>query len=224
MSPLLIMLFAAMGPMLAVFDPFEDDTADEEDQADLNPRNQIDPEAQTGTEEDDAFAALADQASTFNGLSGADQIIGSGQGDTLIGGLGSDTISGGAGNDNMFSGLNQTDDADDEDPDLLEGGEGDDNLLLGAGDTGLGGAGADTFTIMTDHLGTVTVGDYNSDEDALIVETTGMQTSIADQVVQDGTLQVTLSNGLRIDLPGVDNPLNDNAIRFVMPNPLRGIS
>ena len=224
MSPLLIMLFAAIGPMLAVFDPFEDDAADEEDQADLAHRNQIDPGAKTGTEEDDAFAALPEDASMFNGLSGADQIIGGDQSDTLIGGLGADTISGGAGNDNLFSGLNQTDDADDEDPDQLDGGDGDDNLLLGAGDTGLGGAGADTFTILTDHLGTVTVGDYNSDEDALIVETTGTQTSIADQVVQDGTLQVTLSNGLRIDLPGVDNPINDNAIRFVMPNPLRGIS
>ena len=86
MSPLLIMLFAAIGPMLAVFDPFEDDAADEEDQADLAHRNQIDPGAQTGTEEDDAFAALPEDASMFNGLSGADQIIGGDQGDTLVAG------------------------------------------------------------------------------------------------------------------------------------------
>ncbi|MGR3603941.1 MAG: calcium-binding protein, partial [Sulfitobacter sp.] len=63
--------------------------------------------------------------------------------------------------------------------------------------------------------------DYNVEHDALVVETDDENTFVTHQTVSEGSLKVSLSTGLTITLPGVDNPLNDDVISFVLTNPLR---
>ena len=59
------------------------------------------------------------------------------------------------------------------------------------------------------------------DTDALIVEPDDENASITDQTVADGELTVTLSTGLTITLPGIENPLAEDEILFVLTNPLQ---
>lgn len=241
MSPLLVMLFAAFGPMLAVFDPFGDDTEDEvEDEEipigmpdmgtttgagmdDALTPDPADPEADAPTdvptEEDPAVETIddteqppEDDAQSQTGTAGDDTLQGTDGRDILFGGQGNDTLSGG---------VNAQDGSDDGVADELIGEDGDDSLRLGANDTGIGGTGADSFTAIYGATGGITVTDYDVGTDALIVETDDENASVTDQTVADGELTVTLSTGLTITLPGVENPLAEDEILFVLTNPLQ---
>tara|TARA_R110002012_G_scaffold106871_3_gene248260 strand:- start:3661 stop:4368 length:708 start_codon:yes stop_codon:yes gene_type:complete len=220
MSPLLLLLFAAFGSMVAVFDPFdgEDDTGTSEDDA-----------MRVGDEDplvDSNGVALSEpdpnsEAESLNeGLSDSDSVSGSEDDDILNGSSGADAIQGGDGNDVLSGSADGT--GDDGMPDQLFGEAGDDVLYLGSDDTGVGGEGADTFIATADAQGNVTIEDYNSEQDALVVETYDKNTSVSHQTVSEGSLKVSLSTGLTITLPGVDNPLNDDVISFVLANPLHG--
>ena len=241
MSPLLVMLFAAFGPMLAVFDPFGEDTEDEvEDEEipigmpdmgtttgagmdDALTPDPADPEADaptdTPTAEDPAVETIddteqppEDDAQSQTGTAGDDILQGTDGRDILFGGQGNDTLSGG---------VNAQDGSDDGVADELIGEDGDDSLRLGANDTGIGGTGADSFTAIYGATGGITVTDYDVGTDALIVETDDENASVTDQTVADGELTVTLSTGLTITLPGVENPLAEDEILFVLTNPLQ---
>lgn len=241
MSPLLVMLFAAFGPMLAVFDPFGDDMEDEvEDEEvpigmpdmgmttgagmdDALTPNPAEPEADTPTdmpaEEDSTVETIddteqppEDEAQSQTGTAGDDTLQGTDGRDILFGGQGNDTLSGG---------VNAQDGSDDGVADELIGEDGDDSLRLGANDTGIGGTGADSFTAIYGATGGITVTDYDVGTDALIVETDDESASVTDQTVADGELTVTLNTGLTITLPGVENPLAEEEILFVLTNPLQ---
>ena len=224
MSSILIMLLAAIGPMLAIFDPIggeEDDEDSEELPLNSGP---VDATNDTVIDGDDGQSAGNTTPSFFEGLGGNDTLTGSMLDDRLIGSFGADVISGGTGNDTLFSGSDTLGEGDDGAADLLDGQAGDDVLMLGGGDTGIGGEGADSFTMLSDAQGNITVGDYDPTQDALVVETTQEDVTILGQTIKNGALRVSLSSGLSITLPGVENPISDNAILFVMANPLRGIS
>ncbi|PTA98537.1 MULTISPECIES: type I secretion protein [unclassified Sulfitobacter] len=241
MSPLLVMLFAAFGPMLAVFDPFGEDTEDEvEDEEipigmpdmgtttgagmdDALTPDPAEPEAEAPTDvptaEDPAVETIdhtaqppEDDAQSQTGTAGDDTLQGTDGRDILFGGQGNDTLSGG---------VNAQDGNDDGVADELIGEDGDDSLRLGANDTGIGGTGADSFTAIYGATGGITVTDYDVGTDALIVETDDENASVTDQTVADGELTVTLSTGLTITLPGVENPLAEDEILFVLTNPLQ---
>jgi Ca2+-binding RTX toxin-like protein len=218
MSPLLIMLFAAIAPMILIFDPFgsDEDGVDEDTAPDST--GPADAQSQPAAEDPSDIPADA------HGIYGEAAVMGSGGNDLLLGTYGFDTIAGGAGNDTLFNGPGGDQHGDDGAADTLDGGAGDDQLYLNSGDTGLGGDGSDIFTIESDATGTVTVEDYDAAKDALVVETTETDVTIFGQTIENGALQVALSNGLNISLPGVENPLDDGSILFVMPNPLRGIA
>lgn len=241
MSPLLVMLFAAFGPMLAVFDPFGEDTEDEPEDEEvpigmpdmgtttgagmddaLTP-DPAEPEAEAPTDvptaEDPAVETIndteqppEDDAQSQTGTAGDDTLQGTDGRDILFGGQGNDTLSGG---------VNAQDGSDDGVADELIGEDGDDSLRLGANDTGIGGTGADSFTAIYGATGGITVTDYDVGTDALIVETDDENASVTDQTVADGELTVTLSTGLTITLPGIENPLAEDEILFVLTNPLQ---
>ncbi len=241
MSPLLVMLFAAFGPMLAVFDPFGDDMEDEvEDEEipigmpdmgtttgagmdDALTPDPAEPEADAPTDTptaddpavetiDDTAQPPEDETQSQTGTAGDDTLQGTDGRDILFGGQGNDTLSGG---------VNAQDGSDDEVADELIGEDGDDSLRLGANDTGIGGTGADSFTAIYGATGGITVTDYDVGTDALIVETDDENASVTDQTVADGELTVTLSTGLTITLPGIENPLAEDEILFVLTNPLQ---
>jgi len=245
MSPLLVMLFAAFGPMLAVFDPFGEDTEDEvEDEEipigvpdmgtttgagmdDVLTPDPADPEADAPTAtptdvpiaEDPAVETIDDTAQPPE--DDAQSQTGTAGDDTLQGTDGRDILFGGQGNDTLSGGVNAQDGSDDGVADELIGEDGDDSLRLGANDTGIGGTGADSFTAIYGATGGITVTDYDVGTDALIVETDDENASVTDQTVADGELTVTLSTGLTITLPGIENPLAEDEILFVLTNPLQ---
>ena len=241
MSPLLVMLFAAFGPMLAVFDPFGEDTEDEPEDEEvpigmpdmgtttgagmddaLTPapaEPEADAPTDTPTAEDPAVETIDDTAQPSE--DDTQSQTGTAGDDTLQGTDGRDILFGGQGNDTLSGGVNAQDGSDDGIADELIGEDGDDSLRLGANDTGIGGTGADSFTAIYGATGGITVTDYDVGTDALIVETDDENASITDQTVADGELTVTLSTGLTITLPGVENPLAEDEILFVLTNPLQ---
>ena len=245
MSPLLVMLFAAFGPMLAVFDPFGEDTEDEVEDEEI-PIGMPDMGTTTGAGMDDALTpdpaepeADAPTATPTDVPTAEDPAVetiddtaqppeddtqsqtGTAGDDTLQGTDGRDILFGGQGNDTLSGGVNAQDGSDDGVADELIGEDGDDSLRLGANDTGIGGTGADSFTAIYGATGGITVSDYDVGTDALIVETDDENASVTDQTVADGELTVTLSTGLTITLPGVENPLAEDEILFVLTNPLQ---
>jgi len=245
MSPLLIMLFAAFGPMLAVFDPFGDDTEDEPEDEEI-PIGMPDMGTTTGAGLDDALTpdpaepdadtitdtptdASTEEDSTVDNIDDTEETpeveaqsqTGTAGDDTLQGTDGRDILFGGQGNDTLSGGVNAQDGNDDGVADELIGEDGDDSLRLGANDTGIGGTGADSFTAIYGATGGITVTEYDVGTDALIVETDDENAAVTDQTVSDGELTVTLSTGLTITLPGVENPLADDEILFVLTNPLQ---
>ena len=241
MSPLLVMLFAAFGPMLAVFDPFGDDMEDEVEDEEipigmpdmgtttgagmddaLTPapaEPEADAPTDTPTAEDPAVETIDDTAQPSE--DDAQSQTGTAGDDTLQGTDGRDILFGGQGNDTLSGGVNAQDGSDDGVADELIGEDGDDSLRLGANDTGIGGTGADSFTAIYGATGGITVTDYDVGTDALIVETDDENASVTDQTVADGELTVTLSTGLTITLPGIENPLAEDEILFVLTNPLQ---
>ncbi|WP_342153052.1 hypothetical protein [Methylorubrum sp. SB2] len=97
-------------------------------------------------------------ADRLSGGDGNDMIWGAGGNDSLFGGRGRDTLRGGAGDDTL-TGDDGADFLDGEAGiDVLSGGAASDLLRLGAGDTGTGGAGTDSFVI----LGNATITDFNA--------------------------------------------------------------
>ncbi len=148
MSPLLVMLFAAFGPMLAVFDPFGDDTEDEvEDEEipigtpdmgtttgagmdDALTPDPADPEADAPTDvptvEDPAVETIDDTAQPSEDE--AQSQTGTAGDDTLQGTAGRDILFGGQGNDTLSGGVNAQDGSDDGVADELIGEDGDDSL------------------------------------------------------------------------------------------------
>ncbi|EAP80254.1 type I secretion target repeat protein [Sulfitobacter sp. NAS-14.1] len=239
------MLFAAFGPMLAVFDPFGEDTEDEVEDEEI-PIGMPDMGTTTGAGMDDALTpdpaepeADAPTATPTDVPTAEDPAVetiddtaqppeddtqsqtGTAGDDTLQGTDGRDILFGGQGNDTLSGGVNAQDGSDDGVADELIGEDGDDSLRLGANDTGIGGTGADSFTAIYGATGGITVSDYDVGTDALIVETDDENASVTDQTVADGELTVTLSTGLTITLPGIENPLAEDEILFVLTNPLQ---
>lgn len=223
MSSILIMLLAAIGPMFAIFDPFGGDDDDQDTDASAVQDGPLVPSEEAAIQDGETLAPGATTPGFFQGLGGDDTLTGSSLDDRLTGSFGADVISGGTGNDTLFSGGETLGEGEDGEADLLDGQEGDDVLMLGGGDTGLGGEGADSFTMLSDAQGNITVGDYDPTQDALVVETTREDVTILGQTFENGALRVSLSTGLSITLPGIENPISDSAILFVMANPLRGI-
>lgn len=247
MSPLLVMLLASIGPLLVGFVGFNDDPdLDAEGQADAdlpeqteddpvevidvatfieNARNVSDNTGEAvgsrGTDADEEFVTPADDVSNHDASGGQDTLTGGTQGDTLVGGDGADVISGGDGDDALFGAFSRETRADDEAIDTLDGGAGDDTLFMGDGDTGNGGAGRDVFVATQDAVETISIGDFNADEDVIAIETvTPDEASITEQVVEEGGLRVELSTGLSLRLEGLAEPLAATSIQFV---PVTGI-
>lgn len=105
---------------------------------------------------DDALRASHGDDTVY-GQDGNDEIDGSLGDDLIYGGSGNDKISGAGGNDTILGGSgNDTLSSDRLDrlddfgrgTDVLNGGAGDDLLRLGDGDTGTGGEGTDTFSVV----------------------------------------------------------------------------
>lgn len=124
---------------------------------------------------------------TLSGDRGNDSLIGGGGDDTLDSGGGNDTLEGGRGDDSLAGGAGKDvlmgGDGKDtldgreapgeiQERDYLNGGEGDDTLVAGADDWATGGNGADRFAIGShgaDDGEPATIGDYNPDEDQLLL-------------------------------------------------------
>lgn len=118
------------------------------------------------------------------GGAGNDSLMGSYGNNMLFGGSGADTILGGPGNDIVI-------DRDDLDRDYLNGGAGDDYLSGGPGDHLNGGPGVDIFNIRTGM--SVTLHDFNPDEDVIEIEHEGERPTLTTGRADDGTL--LLANG-----------------------------
>lgn len=219
MSPLLLMLFAALGPMMAVCDIFDGDENEDEEDDGIAIGDANHPYA-GGAAQGNPLLGMPVDGNYQSGTSGDDTLLGEAQDDWFVGLDGADSLSGAEGDDTLIGGLNSQDQQDDDAQDTLDGGDGDDTLLLGDGDIGLGGSGADSFVTMGDASGNVTVGDYQTGIDALMVETDDEDASVLSQFISGGVLKVSLSTGMTITLPGVENPLHDNELIFVMPNSL----
>jgi Ca2+-binding RTX toxin-like protein len=105
------------------------------------------------------------------GGSGIDWLEGGEGDDTLIAGAGTGTLLGGAGNDILVGTGPGSVPSDVAGPSFLNGGAGDDILIAGNGDYLNGGTGADTFLVAAGPLtgGAVTIVDYHSDEDQILL-------------------------------------------------------
>jgi Ca2+-binding RTX toxin-like protein len=130
-----------------------------------------------------------------------DDLVNGGPGDDLlVGGSGADVLNGGNGDDLLVGG-NRLDPAlseaqavdlrdgdslddvlgvapsspitivDDGEPDELHGGFGNDTLILGAGDTGVGGGGADDFFVLLDQApqGPAIISDFKDNSDQILI-------------------------------------------------------
>ncbi|TMM50896.1 calcium-binding protein [Sulfitobacter sabulilitoris] len=237
MTPLMIMLVAMAGPLLAVFDSHGEDEDDLEGDEAAPPPGPVGIEGtplefrsveargstagdtplnvDRGTDADEVFEG-SDAVRNFIDFSGGmDTMTGGLRDDTLIGGDGADVIAGGGGDDALFGGFRVLTREDDMDADTLDGGEGDDSLFLGDDDTGAGG---DAFVVIGDVSGNVTVTDFNRDEDGLVIETdTPETTGVSDQTVTTAGLVITLTTGATITLQGVTEEVPDAWIRVLDP-------
>lgn len=122
------------------------------------------------TEGDDITIFGTILGDTIDGLGGRDQIQGDDGDDVLMGGAGNDSLFGGAGDDTLVGGL---------DNDLLQGGSGNDVLYGGAGeDNFYGQGGNDTFVIEAGG-GKVTVADFDTASEKLILDGSGFESASA---------------------------------------------
>lgn len=136
---------------------------------------------------------------TLDGGMGRDWLTGGDGNDLMVGGGSQDTLDGGAGDDTLWGGtLGQTDMA----VDFLNGGGGNDTLHLGAGDIGTGGDGADAFVLDDIYPGgpMAEIGDYNPDEDQIVVMYDPTVHASPDLQV----VQVPDSNDVTLTLDGVE--------------------
>lgn len=112
----------------------------------------------TATEQNDTIAGLGGN-DTISGLGGNDSIDGGEGNDIIDGGSGSDTILGNNGNDTLQGGSGN---------DSLNGGEGNDVLIGNLGNSTLtGGAGFDVFVLDSVVDQSITVTDFNVNQDFL---------------------------------------------------------
>ncbi|MCS6958434.1 MAG: hypothetical protein RMK91_00070 [Pseudanabaenaceae cyanobacterium SKYGB_i_bin29] len=112
----------------------------------------------TATDNNDTILGLAGN-DTLSGLGGNDSIDGGDGNDILEGGAGEDTILGGNGNDTLLGGAGN---------DSLNSGEGNDVLFGGLGNSTLtGGAGFDVFVLDSVVNQSITVTDFNVNQDYL---------------------------------------------------------
>ncbi len=104
----------------------------------------------------------------LEGGAGKDWLAGGDDGDVILGGRGEDILDGGSGND-WLAGMSGA--VDDFEMDFLNGDVGNDTIVLGAADIATGGEGADNFQISetVTHGAAPEIGDYNADEDQLVV-------------------------------------------------------
>jgi Ca2+-binding RTX toxin-like protein len=135
MTPLMTLLFVALGPLVAVFHGSD---------AEPEPEAVKDPDApeEGGVDEVGGETVADDLLGTlFN-----DTLSGLGQNDTLAGAAGDDVLSGGTGDDVAFGDAGNDSITGDAGNDSLSGGAGDDVVDGGLGDDNLvGGAGADAL-------------------------------------------------------------------------------
>lgn len=245
MSPFLVMLLTALGPLMVSFGTFNDDDPEQSDAGeDIPEQTPEDPveivdvatfienargtednvgEAigSRGTDADEEFVASSDTAVNHDASGGQDSLSGSALNDTLAGGNGADIIQGNEGDDALFGAFARETRADDEAPDTLDGGGGDDTLFLGDGDIGNGGTGSDVFVATQDAVEIIQISDFNVDEDAIAIETEAPEeASITEQVVEDGGLRIELSTGLSLRLEGVAAPVPAASVQFVPVEPL----
>ncbi|MFN3361138.1 MAG: hypothetical protein ACK421_06930, partial [Pseudanabaenaceae cyanobacterium] len=112
----------------------------------------------TATDNNDTILGLAGN-DTLSGLGGNDSIDGGDGNDIIDGGAGEDTLLGGNGNDTVIGGAGN---------DSLNGGEGNDVLLGGLGNSTLtGGGGFDVFVLDSVVNQSITVTDFNVNQDYL---------------------------------------------------------
>jgi len=245
MSPILAMLFSALGPLIVTFVNFDDDDPDDvEVEGDVTATPTGDPvetidvmtfienargtddnvgsvDGSRGTDQDEEFVAEGDTAVIHDASGGADSLTGSALNDTLLGGDGTDVIDGGDGDDALFGAFSRETRADDEAADTLVGGAGDDTLFMGDGDIGNGGEGRDVFVATQDAVEVIQISDFNVDEDTIAIETEAPEgASITEQVAEDGGLRIELSTGLSLRLEGVGAPLGAGSLQFVPVEPL----
>lgn len=245
MSPLLVMLLTALGPLMVTFVSLNEDDPDQTDtDAETPEATPEDPVAivdvatfienarstddntgaavgSRGTDQDEEFVADPDTAANHDASGGADSLTGSTLNDTLAGGNGADVIEGGEGDDALFGAFVRDTRADDEAADILDGGAGDDALFLGDGDAGTGGAGNDVFVATQDATEVIQISDFNPDEDAIAIETElPDEASITEQVLEEGGLRIELSTGLSLRLEGVSAPVPAGSVQFVPVAPL----
>lgn len=145
----------------------------------------------------------------INGARDNDRVSGGEGDDHIIGFYGADSISGDAGNDTLSgyrSGFAAPRAGETEEADTLDGGDGDDQLWLSNGDQGTGGAGKDQFLAdwrSEDTLKSVTINDYNAQEDQISLLITPPaegepMPEVTQQVSEDGADRLVYMNGIEI--------------------------
>lgn len=149
---------------------------------------------------------------SLNGGHGDDRISAGDGDDNVFGFAGTDLVLGGAGDDTL-SGLRaeraaprDAAEAEQDGPDTLDGGEGNDQLWLSDGDNGTGGEGEDSFIAdwrSDDITASVTINDYNADEDqiALLIpppEEGQDMPEVTQEVSDDGADRLVFMDGVEI--------------------------
>jgi len=150
-----------------------------------------------GGDGDDTLIGGA-QDDVLDGGAGNDEISGGWGDDTIVGGTGSDMLQGSGGND-LIDGLTGEEGA--PETDYLNGGDGDDTLIGGLGDWLSGGTGSDLFVMETG--GPVTITDYDSTEDGLVLFHDGAEPVLSTEAGPDG-LHLLADGALAAVLEGVD--------------------
>ncbi|MDG1471855.1 MAG: calcium-binding protein [Ascidiaceihabitans sp.] len=239
MSPMLILMIAALGPLIAVLDSDGSNT-EETETTDDTPDDTVDPgvgdQMLTGTDEvDDVLAggtgndilsglggadtlSGGDGMDTIDGGEGNDEINGNQGADSLTGGAGDDLVGGGIGNDTLFGGdaLGNLDASDN----TLDGGDGNDELNIAGTGSASGGAGTDMFVLLNDGTDFGTITDYDATEDSIVVQVDEGETVTVDtQTVTTTGLDVVFSNGAVLTLTGVTEALEESEFSFVEAGP-----
>lgn len=106
----------------------------------------------------------SNDSEALTGSAASDVMFGGGGNDYLLGGFGNDYLFGGAGNDVLFGGDGNDNLWGGSGADILNGGAGNDRIRMNDGDTGIGGAGADTFKFDAASAGNITISDFDASE------------------------------------------------------------
>ncbi len=177
-----------------------------------------------GLGDDTLFGGDGNDAITGN--KDDDLIFGEAGADLLEGSGGADTLDGGAGNDTLYGNLSGDAGNTADGPDSLDGGDDDDELHLGAGDSGTGGAGADTFNLydIGDTGNLIQVNDFDPGEDVISVYYTPMTDPVSGDPISpsltvtdndDGTASTLSLNGIDIATIAGGQGLNPDEIVLI---------